>query len=98
MQRTEHPPQTGEQPTALAALFRVPLHPRAPARSKLSVEIRGHMGWRPPMVAPEARPIKKLSHLQSDPIKGRRGSHTALKSTTEADPCLADLVGEINLI
>ena len=62
MQRSEHPAQTGKQPTALRADLYVALHPLARTRGELAVEVVRHLSRRPPMIAIEARPIEELAH------------------------------------
>jgi hypothetical protein len=54
---TDRPLQAAEQPPALRAAADVARHPRPPRATQLAVEEFGHVGGRPPMIAPEARPL-----------------------------------------
>jgi hypothetical protein len=50
MERSEHRPQTGKQPTALLALGDVALHAAAFPGAQIGIEVVGHVLGRPAMV------------------------------------------------
>ena len=63
MQPLDRPAQALEQPAALLAAGEVALHPPAPTRRELGVNVLGHALRRPPVVAPEALSIEEAAHL-----------------------------------
>lgn len=63
MECIDGPAQTGEEPPAIGALAEMALHPRAPRRSELSIEVVGHPPGCPPMVLPETVSIHQGAHF-----------------------------------
>ncbi len=75
VQGGEHALQLAEQATALRTLRDVALHPGAPCRYELRVQIRRHVARRPAMVDSEPCPVDEPTHADSDLHQRRSGSH-----------------------
>jgi hypothetical protein len=62
VQQAEHAAQAVQNPAALGAFPGVTLEAHACPRSKLLVEVRGHVVWGPPVVALEPRAMQNVAH------------------------------------
>jgi len=85
MQPIDERAQASEQATAFLALAEMTLHPSAPTRRELPIEIVGHVLRRPPVVALEPHRVHELGHLACDPVTIRTGSHTTLQTLGDLD-------------
>lgn len=74
MQAGDDRAQAGEQATAVLAFGEVALHSGSCPPGEVAVEVAGHASRRPLMVAIEARTVRQLAHLASDPVIEERGS------------------------
>jgi hypothetical protein len=62
LQPAEHTPQAVQNAAALGAFPGVTLKARARARSKLIIDVSGHVAWCPPVVALEPRAMQNVAH------------------------------------